>query len=154
MKALRMPNVLPALSSHVLEDPAAGVFRVSRRTFVDEAVLAEERRRIFDRCWLYLGHASEIRQPGDFLARNVGGRELLFDLATDPGETRNACAAEPEMAARLRAEAERALANREFTRPALEGGKLRALPFAPFPRQRIKQFARGITDFGPTPVPA
>ena len=83
-----------------------------------------------------------------------GGRELLFDLATDPGETRNACAAEPEMAARLRAEAERALANREFTRPALEGGKLRALPFAPFPRQRIKQFARGITDFGPTPVPA
>jgi hypothetical protein len=40
------------------------------------------------------------------------------------------------------------LSDRESTRAALDGLALRAFPFAPFPRQRIKQFARGITDFG------
>ena len=62
----------------VEEDAKAGIFRVSRRAFVDEQVLARERQQIFDRCWLYLGHESEIAQPGDFLTRQVGGRELLF----------------------------------------------------------------------------
>lgn len=70
-------------ASYVVEDPAAGSFRVSRRTFVDEAVLLEERRRIFDRCWLYLGHTSEIPNHGDFLTRRVGGRELLFARGKD-----------------------------------------------------------------------
>ena len=37
----------------------AGVFRVARRSFVDNAVFEAERSRIFDRCWLYLGHSSE-----------------------------------------------------------------------------------------------
>jgi choline-sulfatase len=83
-----------------------------------------------------------------------GGRELLFNLETDPSETHNVIATEPTVAARLRAEAEGTLAAREFTRAALDGPKFRALPFAPFPRQRIKQFARGITDFGPSLVKA
>jgi hypothetical protein len=30
-------------------------------------------------------------------------------------------------------------------------GNLRSFPFAPFPRVRIKQFARGVTDFGQGP---
>jgi choline-sulfatase len=77
-----------------------------------------------------------------------GGRELLFHLRDDPGETRNRLAAEPAVAATLRAEAVRVLAARAFTQPAVERGALKALPFEPFPRVRIKQFARGVTDFG------
>ena len=72
---------IPADATHspyVLEDEARGIFRVSRRTFVEPALLKAERERIFDRCWLYLGHASEIARPGDFLSRSVGGRELIF----------------------------------------------------------------------------
>jgi p-cumate 2,3-dioxygenase alpha subunit len=53
-------------------------FRVSRRAFVDPAVLAEERARIFDKVWLYLGHESELTKPGDYLTRKVGGRTILF----------------------------------------------------------------------------
>ncbi len=70
-------------SAYVKEDPARGIFRVSRRVFVEPEVLARERRQIFDRCWLYLGHESEIAQPGDFLTRSVGGRELIFTRGKD-----------------------------------------------------------------------
>ena len=77
-----------------------------------------------------------------------GGRELLFNLRTDATESRSLAADHPAELAALRAEAVRVLAARELTRPAVENGALKPLPFAPFPRTRIKQFARGVTDFG------
>jgi len=60
-------------------DQARGLFKVARRTFVDEAVLADEQRKIFDRCWLYLGHESELPKPGDFVTRAIAGRNLIFN---------------------------------------------------------------------------
>lgn len=83
-----------------------------------------------------------------------GGRELLFNLRTDPGEARNHLGDPDAPVAALRAEAVRVLAARAFTRPAVADGALLALPFEPFPRTRIRQFARGITDFGQGPSPA
>jgi p-cumate 2,3-dioxygenase alpha subunit len=69
----------PARSGLVVEDPARHLFRVARRAFTEEGVLEAERRAIFDRCWLYLGHGSEIPETGDFLTRSVGGRDLVFN---------------------------------------------------------------------------
>jgi p-cumate 2,3-dioxygenase alpha subunit len=63
----------------VVEDRQRHLFRVARRAFTDEEVLEQERRQIFDRCWLYLGHGSEIRDNCDFVTRAVGGRELIFN---------------------------------------------------------------------------
>jgi choline-sulfatase len=77
-----------------------------------------------------------------------GGRELLFNLRDDSTEARSLATAHPDVASRLRAEAVHVLASRPLTQPAVENGTLKALPFAPFPRTRIKQFARGVTDFG------
>ncbi|MCP5265661.1 MAG: Rieske 2Fe-2S domain-containing protein [Burkholderiaceae bacterium] len=74
-------------------DKDRGVFLVSRRAFVDADVLEREREKIFDTCWLYLGHDSELAQPGAYLTRSVGGRNLVFVRGTD-GEVRalmNAC---------------------------------------------------------------
>ncbi|MFD2500236.1 Rieske 2Fe-2S domain-containing protein [Rhizorhabdus histidinilytica] len=34
---------------------------------------------IFDRCWLYIGHESELPNPNDFVRRSVGGRDLIFN---------------------------------------------------------------------------
>ena len=82
-----------------------------------------------------------------------GGRELLFNLRADPGEARNFAAASPEVLAALRAEAVRTLAARPLSAPAVVDGALKALPFAPFPRTRIKQIARGVTDFGQPAAP-
>ena len=75
----RTTKAAAATSGFVMEDRERHLFRVARRAFADEAVLEEERRRIFDRCWLYLGHGSEIAQNCDFVTRSVGGRELVFN---------------------------------------------------------------------------
>src|SRR5258708_36858046 len=80
---ITVPNPgLPLTSSDmVVEDRQRHLFRVARRAFTDEDVLEQERRQIFDRCWLYLGHSSEIRNTCDFLTRAVGGREMIFNRA-------------------------------------------------------------------------
>ena len=67
-----------APTNWVVEDIPAGTFRVHRSALVDEAVFQSEMESIFERCWLYVGHESEIPKPGDFRARDVGNRPLLF----------------------------------------------------------------------------
>ena len=76
---LARPVAKAAQSGFVMEDPERFLFRVARRAFTEDAVLEAERREIFDNCWLYLGHGSEIADNGDFLIRSVGGRELVFN---------------------------------------------------------------------------
>ena len=60
------------------EDRARNRFRVHRSTLTDPAILEIERERIFDRCWLYLGHESELAGPGSFVARTINHRPLIF----------------------------------------------------------------------------
>jgi p-cumate 2,3-dioxygenase alpha subunit len=66
----------------VLVDEAERSFRVARETFVREDVLAAEYERIFDRCWLYVGHELEFKKPGDFVSRTVARRNLLVTRDT------------------------------------------------------------------------
>ncbi len=75
----RSAEAVSARTGLVMEDRERHLFRVARRAFADETVLEQERRQIFDRCWLYLGHGSEIPDNGDFVTRSVGGRELVFN---------------------------------------------------------------------------
>lgn len=64
-------------------DTERGIYRVPRRAFVEQEVFERERRAIFDKCWLYLGHASELPTPGDFITRTVAGRPILFTRDKD-----------------------------------------------------------------------
>ncbi|MEM1110811.1 MAG: Rieske 2Fe-2S domain-containing protein [Pseudomonadota bacterium] len=41
--------------------------RISRRCWSDPAVYAAEKKGIFGRAWLFLGHESQIPKPGDFV---------------------------------------------------------------------------------------
>jgi p-cumate 2,3-dioxygenase subunit alpha len=59
-------------------EESRGIFQVSRRAFVDVSVMEREYEAVFDRCWLYLGHESELAKPGDFLTRTVARRNILF----------------------------------------------------------------------------
>jgi p-cumate 2,3-dioxygenase subunit alpha len=68
----------PSKAGYLQIDPEQGTFRVARRSFLDEDLLASERAEIFDKCWLYIGHASELAKPGAFVTRSVGGRNLIF----------------------------------------------------------------------------
>lgn len=65
--------------SYVMDDRARGLFKVARTAFVDPEILAREQSAIFERCWLYLGHASEIAVNGAFVTRAIAGRNLIFN---------------------------------------------------------------------------
>jgi phenylpropionate dioxygenase-like ring-hydroxylating dioxygenase large terminal subunit len=60
------------------EDYDRGIFRVNRRAYVDPEILAAEKRAVFEKTWLYVGHDSEIPTPGSFVSRSVGGRPVIF----------------------------------------------------------------------------
>src|SRR3954468_20651394 len=62
----------------VLNEPQAFRFEVNRAALVDPEIFAREREKVFERCWLYVGHESEVREPGDFRTRVVCGRPVLF----------------------------------------------------------------------------
>src|SRR5258708_4145166 len=71
-------NAFQRMNTALLIDESKKIFKVSRRAFVDPDILEAERAQIFDKCWLYLGHSSELAKPGDFVTRSVGGRNILF----------------------------------------------------------------------------
>ena len=66
------------LANLVVEDAAAGLFRVHRSALTSTGILRLERERIFGRSWLYVGHDSEVPEPGDYRRRMVAGRPLIF----------------------------------------------------------------------------
>lgn len=69
---------MPYRDEFVIDDRSRGIFRVHRSAMTSEQIFADERSRIFEKCWLYVGHASEVAKTGDYLRRWVGGRPVIF----------------------------------------------------------------------------
>lgn len=70
-------------TAYIVDDRQRQQFLVHRSAMVDPEVLERERRAIFDRCWLYVGHESEVSQPHDFRTRDVGGRPVVMTRDAD-----------------------------------------------------------------------
>lgn len=66
------------MKRYIKDDPEAGTFLLNREVLVSDDVLRTEIRKIFWRCWIYVGHGSEIPQKGDFVTRRVAGRPVIF----------------------------------------------------------------------------
>ncbi len=62
----------------IIDDRLRGIFKVHRSTMTSMELFRLERERIFNRCWIYLGHESEVENPGDYRRRTVAGRPLFF----------------------------------------------------------------------------
>jgi phenylpropionate dioxygenase-like ring-hydroxylating dioxygenase large terminal subunit len=67
-----------AASRFIHEDWDARIFRVNRDAYRDPDVFARERDVLWGSGWLYLGHATEVPNPGDYKVRTLGGRELIL----------------------------------------------------------------------------
>jgi p-cumate 2,3-dioxygenase alpha subunit len=71
------------LSNLIIDRPQEGIFKVHRSSMTSQEVLGLEWERIFEQCWLYLGHESEVPNPGDYRRRTVAGRPLFFNRDRD-----------------------------------------------------------------------
>jgi p-cumate 2,3-dioxygenase alpha subunit len=74
-------------NSYIVDDQDRKIFLLDRSAYVSEEILTQEVSRIFARCWIYVGHSSELKNPGDFQSRNVAGRPVIF-CRTQTGEFR------------------------------------------------------------------
>ncbi len=50
---------------------------ISRELFVNKDIYAEEQERIFARAWLYVGHESQVRNPGDYIVSKMGEESVI-----------------------------------------------------------------------------
>lgn len=70
-----------------------GEDRLPQTAFNNKQIFDLEQERIFNRDWLYVGHESEIPNPGDYASRNLGENPFIF-IRDEEGEIRvlfNSC---------------------------------------------------------------
>ena len=67
----------------ISDDDQLGLFQVARKAFTDTAILDAEYEAIFNKCWLYVGHESEVAKKGDFVRRIVAKRNIIFNRDTN-----------------------------------------------------------------------
>jgi phenylpropionate dioxygenase-like ring-hydroxylating dioxygenase large terminal subunit len=63
---------------YIIDDPAQHRFMLNRDVLVSDEIYRRERQAVFGRCWIYVGHGSELKRPGDFVSRRVIGRPVIF----------------------------------------------------------------------------
>jgi phenylpropionate dioxygenase-like ring-hydroxylating dioxygenase large terminal subunit len=74
----------------LIDGPGA---HISRRIYGNDEIFDLERDRIFQRAWGFLGHVSELPNPGDYIARDLAGEPVAV-IRGDDGEIRaflNSC---------------------------------------------------------------
>ena len=62
--------------SRMLVDSEKGL--IDRKIFVDDDIYQQELEQIYGRCWLFLGHESQIPNPNDFFGSRMGEDPVLL----------------------------------------------------------------------------
>lgn len=58
---------------------------VSRRLYIEPAIFEQEMERIFGDSWVYVGHESQVAQPGDYITTTLGTRPVILSRDEDGG---------------------------------------------------------------------
>lgn len=68
--------------------------RVHRDLYLSASLFERERRTLFANAWIYVAHASQLREPGDYVTVEVAGEPLIAvrDAAGTIQVLRNRCA--------------------------------------------------------------
>src|SRR6202011_4865831 len=74
------------VNDFVIDKPEEELFAYHRSTMTSPEIFALEQQRIFETCWLYLGHESEVPNPGDFVRRDIAGRPIFFVRSRRTGQ--------------------------------------------------------------------
>lgn len=74
-----------ALSIDQLVEPAHAPTRVHGSAYTSQDVFNREIERLFLAGWAYVGHTSEIPEPGDFVSRDVGRQPIVLSRGKDGG---------------------------------------------------------------------
>ena len=56
---------------------------VHRDVYVDPEIFELEMEHLFPNSWIYVGHASQLSKPGDFITANIGRQPVLASRHTD-----------------------------------------------------------------------
>jgi phenylpropionate dioxygenase-like ring-hydroxylating dioxygenase large terminal subunit len=53
--------------------------RIHRDVFTSETIYRQEQERVFARSWLFVGHESQIPEPGDFILSRMGEESVILN---------------------------------------------------------------------------
>jgi choline monooxygenase len=73
---------LPPLRRPLVEDPAAS-YSLPARWYHDPAVYEREKSAIFYKTWHYVGHASQVANPGDYVTGLVADQRVMVVRGRD-----------------------------------------------------------------------
>src|SRR5919198_4666376 len=57
--------------------------RVHRDVYTDPEIFQLEMERLWPRTWVYVGHTSQVREPGDFITLDIATKPLILVRHTD-----------------------------------------------------------------------
>ena len=52
---------------------------ISRNIFTSQKVYEDELERIFPRSWLFVGHESQVPEPGDYMLSRMAEESVIFN---------------------------------------------------------------------------
>jgi len=72
--------------THYTDDQLAGFIRedsVNKRVYTDPEIFDLEMERIWNKSWIYIGHDSQVKQPGDYFATSIGRQPVVMTRHRD-----------------------------------------------------------------------
>ena len=57
--------------------------KVHRDVYTDPEIFKLEMERIWGRSWIYVGHESQVKNPGDYFATSIGTQNVIMTRHDD-----------------------------------------------------------------------
>lgn len=85
MAITTLPSTTGPLPGQVTFEPGELIRddAVHRTVYTDPGIFEAEMQRVFGQVWFYVGHASEIPEPNDYVSREIARRPLIMTRSRD-----------------------------------------------------------------------